>query len=62
MAQLTKITTQVFFVAPGATRTSLLVTTLTKDTQTIQQEAIHKAKACYGLDIRDVRLGGQTYH
>jgi hypothetical protein len=57
---LTRVTTEVFFTAPGATRTSLLVTTLTRDSETIRREAMHKAKVCYGLDIHDLRLGSQS--
>jgi hypothetical protein len=56
---LRRVTTEVLFQATGATRTSLLVTTLTSNPETIIQEAIHKAKVCYGLDIRDIHFGKQ---
>ena len=64
MSRLTKVTTEVFFNAPGAARTSLLVTTLTKDVETIKREAVHKAAACYGIcitdDLSSLQLGRQT--
>ena len=61
MAHLTRITTEVFFNAQGATRTSLLVTTLSKDPSVILAEARRKARACYGLDIHNLRLGHQSF-
>ena len=55
---LRRTTTEVHFNAPGATRTSLLVTTLTDDPKVIKSEAIHKAKVCYGLNISNVTFHG----
>jgi len=60
MATLHRVTTEILFQATGATRTSLLVTTLTNNPETIRQEAIHKAKVCYGLDIHNIQFGKQS--
>ena len=61
MTLLRRITTEVYFNAPGATRESLLVTTLTKDPHKIKEEAIHKAQVCYGLDLSNVEINIRRY-
>jgi hypothetical protein len=60
MSRLKKVTTEVFFIAQGVTRKSLIVSTLTTNPEIIKQEAVHKARACYGLDITNVILGNQS--
>jgi hypothetical protein len=59
MAHLSLITTEVLFNSQEATRTSLLVTTLTDNIEDIKREAIRKAKTCYGLDIQNIQIGDQ---
>jgi hypothetical protein len=61
MSHLKRVVTEVFFTAPGATMSSLRVTTLTSDVNVIKREAMHKAQACYGLNITNVTLGNQSF-
>lgn len=60
MSKLRRVSTEVFYML-GTERRSMLVTTLTKDVDTIKREALHKAEVCYGLKgISNLSLGGQT--